>query len=121
MSCLNFQQYCTTDWKPPQVLYSRLYLFKTLTREMADRPNDPFEPNLASIKMSIPQADLAKIGDKLDHASHFYDLMLESCEKLFDNELEPQAFEEMMRFMFGLKVCTVAVLLLRDLRLTFSR
>ncbi|KAI0707538.1 hypothetical protein C8T65DRAFT_696013 [Cerioporus squamosus] len=86
-----------------EVLYSRLQLFKNLTRDMADRPNDPFEPNPASIKSSIQPADLAKIGDKLEHASHFYDLMLESCEKLFDNELEPHAFEEMMRFMFGVK------------------
>ena len=85
------------------MLYSRLHLFKSLAKEMSDRQDDPFEPNPNSIKSSI-QADLAKLGDRLVHSSHFYDLMLESCEKLFDNEIEQNAFEEMMRYMFGLKV-----------------
>ncbi|RDX46116.1 hypothetical protein OH76DRAFT_1420354 [Lentinus brumalis] len=89
-----------------EVLYSRLQLFKNLTRNMTDRSNDPNEPNPASIKSSF-YAELGKIGDKdkdkLDNASHFYEFMLESCEKLFDNELEPHVFEEMMRFMFGVK------------------
>lgn len=86
-----------------QVLYFRLHLFKTLAKEIADRPNDPFEPNPSSIKSSI-QADLAKLGDRAEHASQFYELMLESCEKLFDGELDQNVFEEMMRYMFGLKV-----------------
>ena len=86
------------------MLYSRLYLFKGLTKEMADRSNDPFEPNPSSIRSTI-QADLAKLGNRLNQSFHYYDLMLESCEKLFDNELEQPAFEEMMRYMFGLKAC----------------
>ncbi|KAI1788076.1 hypothetical protein LXA43DRAFT_1161851 [Ganoderma leucocontextum] len=85
-----------------EMLYSRLHLFKNLTKEMADRSSDPFEPNPSSIRSTI-QADLAKLGNRLDQSSHYYDLMLESCEKLFDNELELPAFEEMMRYMFGLK------------------
>ncbi|KAM5541748.1 hypothetical protein V8D89_004477 [Ganoderma adspersum] len=85
-----------------EMLYSRLHLFKNLVKEMADRNNDPFEPNPSSIRSTI-QADLAKLGNRLDQSSHYYDLMLESCEKLFDNEFEQPAFEEMMRYMFGLK------------------
>ena len=38
------------------------------------------------------------------NAEHFYDLMLESCERLFDNELEQGAFEDLMRYMFGVQV-----------------
>lgn len=38
------------------------------------------------------------------NAELYYDLMLESCERLFDNEIEPSAFEEQMRAMFGTKV-----------------
>ncbi|TBU57446.1 hypothetical protein BD310DRAFT_880877 [Dichomitus squalens] len=85
-----------------ELLYTRLHLFKNLTKEMADRSNDPFEPNPSSIRSTI-QADLAKLGNRLDQSSHYYELMLESCEKLFDNEIEQPAFEEMMRYMFGLK------------------
>lgn len=43
--------------------------------------------------------------------NHFYDAMLVSCEKLFDNEIELQAFEDQLRSMFGTKVrCFVAFL-----------
>jgi paired amphipathic helix protein Sin3a len=37
-------------------------------------------------------------------AEHFYDLMLESCERLFENDIEQQVFEDQMRYMFGVKV-----------------
>ena len=39
-------------------------------------------------------------------AEHFYDLMLESCERLFENDIEQQVFEDQMRYMFGIKVLT---------------
>jgi paired amphipathic helix protein Sin3a len=41
--------------------------------------------------------------DNRMNAGHFYGLMLESCERLFDNELEQTAFEDQMRHMFGVK------------------
>ena len=87
------------------MLYSRLQLFKNITKEKSDRANDPFEPNPASIKNGI-QAELGKVSERLnlDTTPHYYELMLESCEKLFDNEMEQNVFEEMLRYMFGLKV-----------------
>jgi len=42
-------------------------------------------------------------------ADHFYDLMLESCERLFENDIEQQVFEDQMRYMFGIKVCVNGV------------
>lgn len=59
------------------------------------------KPSLVS---KLIKDDLAKMGDRINHATHYYDLMLESCEKLFDNELEQHAFEEITRYLFGLKV-----------------
>jgi paired amphipathic helix protein Sin3a len=50
-------------------------------------------------------AEIAQLDDRVAHAEHFYDLMLESCERLFDNEIEQHVFEEQMRYMFGVKVC----------------
>ncbi|CDO71174.1 hypothetical protein BN946_scf184845.g44 [Trametes cinnabarina] len=85
-----------------ELLYSRLQLFKNITRELAANGSDPLEPNPSLVSKTI-QDDLAKLGDRINHASNFYDLMLECCEKLFDNELEQHAFEEIMRYMFGLK------------------
>jgi paired amphipathic helix protein Sin3a len=38
------------------------------------------------------------------NAEHYYELTLETCERLFDNELEQGAFENQMRQMFGVKV-----------------
>lgn len=35
-------------------------------------------------------------------ASQYYELMLETCERLFDNQVEQLAFEDQMREMFGL-------------------
>ena len=93
------------------MLYSRLQLFKNLTKDKGDRGNDPSEPNPASIISGI-QAELSKLDDRLsgrlsgDASRHYYELMLESCEKLFDNELEQGMFEEMTRYMFGLKAST---------------
>ena len=37
-------------------------------------------------------------------ASQYYELMLETCERLFDNQIEQLAFEDQMREMFGLHV-----------------
>ncbi|KAI8986626.1 hypothetical protein BD414DRAFT_522337 [Trametes punicea] len=85
-----------------ELLYSRLQLFKTITKELSANGSDPLEPNPSLVSRTIKD-DLAKLGERINHASHFYDLMLECCEKLFDNELEQHVFEEIMRYMFGLK------------------
>jgi paired amphipathic helix protein Sin3a len=43
--------------------------------------------------------------ERLKNAAHFYELFLESCERLFDNDVEPLVFEDQMRYMFGSQVC----------------
>jgi hypothetical protein len=55
------------------------------------------------------QVQLAEIKNRhlSTTAEHFYELMLESCERLFENDIEQQVFEDQMRYMFGIKVwCT---------------
>jgi paired amphipathic helix protein Sin3a len=55
--------------------------------------------------MGLPsQADYAQFGERQPTPEHYYELFLESCERLFDNEIEQYAFEEQMRLMFGIKV-----------------
>ncbi|KAG1789779.1 uncharacterized protein HD556DRAFT_1243377 [Suillus plorans] len=73
-----------------EVLYSRLLFFKKLSARIAIEA-----PKSASKAKSL--------DDRAAHADHFYDLMLESCERLFDNEIEQYVFEEQMRYMFGVK------------------
>ena len=48
--------------------------------------------------------EITKLSERAKDAGHFYDFFLESCEKLFDNEVEQVAFEDQMRYMFGIKV-----------------
>ena len=49
-------------------------------------------------------SDLSKLGGRPTDSAHYYDLLLECCEKLFDNELEQTAFEDQLRQIFGVQV-----------------
>ncbi|KAL6301443.1 hypothetical protein BKA93DRAFT_751965 [Sparassis latifolia] len=85
-----------------EILYSRLHLFKTIAKEIADSSTITTRPNPVMVQLGILN-DIGKLGDKRQEAVHYYDFMLESCEKLFDNELELHVFEDQMRYMFGTK------------------
>ncbi|KAI0062716.1 hypothetical protein BV25DRAFT_1803353 [Artomyces pyxidatus] len=84
------------------VLYSRLNLFKKIA---AERMNDP--PLSTNANPVAKHLNLALSSDGLEEvtitAAQYYEFMLESCEKLFDNQIEQGTFEDQMRHMFGLK------------------
>jgi paired amphipathic helix protein Sin3a len=82
------------------VLYSRLALFKGIAARLAagESKGSPNDPGL------FPHPDYVNVVDRATNAEHFYDLLLESCERLFDNEVEQHVFEDQMRYMFGIKV-----------------
>lgn len=105
---LCFRAMQSTLTLPTQVVYSRLAHFKNLAASLAIEPSRAGEGKMPSI------ANIAKLDERAAHAEHFYDLMLESCERLFDNEIEQHVFEEQMRYMFGVKVCGPQVLLRPD-------
>ncbi|KAK7470657.1 hypothetical protein VKT23_002080 [Stygiomarasmius scandens] len=86
-----------------EVLYARLALFKNSAQKLAVDPESRAEnPVVASLGANSGPSGLA--NDERKHtAAHYYDLMLESCERLFDNELEQSMFEDQMRDMFGIK------------------
>ena len=75
----------------------------------------------ASKNYSALQAQPAepKSREKTSVNEHFYDLMLDSCERLFDNDIEQSAFEDQMRCMFGIKVCPLSLGL--HFKLTYSQ
>ena len=85
-----------------QVLWSRLQLFKNLAVKLENKPaltsSNPSALQLGAL------ADLATLGESGNGAAHFYELMLEFCEKLFDNTLEQHIFEDRLRCMFGMGV-----------------
>lgn len=71
---------------------------------MADDPVEPLKSNPLAEHLGA-LVDLSGLGDRAKVASHFYNLLLESCEKLFDNEIEQHVFEDQLRYMFGIQVC----------------
>lgn len=86
-----------------QLLYSRLHLFKTQASQLAGEPAPVHKVNPIATRLGI-LTDITKLGNRVADASHFYELMLESCEKLFDNEVEQHVFEDQLRYMFGAEV-----------------
>ncbi|KAI0341407.1 hypothetical protein BDW22DRAFT_1430067 [Trametopsis cervina] len=85
-----------------ELLYSRLNTFKTLTVQLTSEPQEAREVNSMTKSLGI-LADVSKLGDRATDAVHYYELLLESCEKLFDNELEQHVFEDQVRYMFGIQ------------------
>ncbi|EDR09492.1 Sin3 protein [Laccaria bicolor S238N-H82] len=79
-----------------EMLYSRLHLFKDLAAEIIAQ--DPRTRRLNH----VGPTDRLQNGET-PRAEHYYEFMLESCERLFDNELKQHAFEDQMRGMFGTK------------------
>jgi paired amphipathic helix protein Sin3a len=65
----------------------------------------PTRSNVTAQSLGLPsQADPTQFGEREPTPEHYYELFLESCERLFDNEVEQHAFEDQMRLMFGVKV-----------------
>lgn len=84
-----------------QVLYSRLNLFKTLSAELCDpRTTNEVARTLGLVTPPPGSENVTPL--------QYYELFLETCEKLFDNQLDMGAFEDQMRSMFGLQVSNLA-------------
>ena len=85
-----------------QLLYSRLHLFKSIANSAISDPTS-YKPVPIAQSLGVLN-DLSALGERAHDAPHYYDLFLESCEKLFDNQMEQHVFEDIMRYMFGIKV-----------------
>jgi paired amphipathic helix protein Sin3a len=92
-----------------EVLYARLHLFKNIAVERVNDPSFNARPNATAMDLELLEAaEAAGIheGQGQTHvrftALQYYELMLETCERLFDNQIEQLAFEDQMREMFGL-------------------
>ncbi|KAH9983794.1 hypothetical protein BJV74DRAFT_878832 [Russula compacta] len=86
-----------------EVLYSRLHLFKNIAIERVNDPTIDTESNAMAMDLELMHASSGlQEGQGQVTASQYYELMLETCERLFDNQIEQLAFEDQMREMFGL-------------------
>ena len=84
-------------------MYARLQLFKGLASRAAAESPSSFQPNQTAGTLGL-LTDTAFLNDRASDPSHFYPLLLESCERLFDNDIDVAVFEEQVRYMFGVKV-----------------
>ncbi|EIN09044.1 hypothetical protein PUNSTDRAFT_102594 [Punctularia strigosozonata HHB-11173 SS5] len=88
-----------------EMLYSRLAFFKEAAARLAEKPVVAARQKEALAKDLGATAanESAAVPALQAQAAQYYDVMLDACERLFDNEIEMSAFEDQMRFMFGPK------------------
>ncbi|KAK0442132.1 histone deacetylase complex, SIN3 component [Armillaria borealis] len=86
-----------------EVMYTRLLKFRNISNQLATEGPQSKAPTIVTGLSPQATAFIESMSDPNANASHFYELMLESCERLFDNELEQPSFEEQIRLMFGVK------------------
>jgi paired amphipathic helix protein Sin3a len=102
-------EFCLLGWLV-KVLYARLHLFKNIAVERVNDPSFNTRPNTTAMDLELLEAGGSSTGEGQGQthvrvtASQYYELMLETCERLFDNQIEQLAFEDQMREMFGLHV-----------------
>jgi paired amphipathic helix protein Sin3a len=86
-----------------QVLYSRLHLFKNIAMERANDLAFDTTSNTTTVDLKLMQAlSEPQEGQTQITAFQYYELMLETCNRLFDNQVEQLIFKDQMREMFGL-------------------
>lgn len=83
-----------------QILVARLSTFKELSGKIAEHQQSKARRANPAPNGLAAQAVNANNPSK----EHYYEFLLESCERLFDNEVEQHAFEEQMRAVFGIQV-----------------
>ena len=96
------------------MLYSRLNLFRSISAQLVTLNHLHIsETNGTSTTTTGSTSKTSAVrsttnGNGAEPASknptHFYEMLLGLCERLFENEIEQHAFEDQMRVVFGLKV-----------------
>lgn len=87
------------------MLYNRLSTLKSVAGAQAsDTPSSSLVNPLA-VKLGLNDAGgpSPALMEGANPAAHFYEHLLDLCEKLFDNEIDQAGFEENMRHMYGTK------------------
>ena len=101
-------------------MYARLNACKVLSAKLSSDPSSsylqtPAAADLALLDVPPVDATVTELQRQSNPAAHFYDYLLEMCEKLFDNEIDQQTFEDVVRYMFGTKVLSNFALLVLTL------
>lgn len=101
------------------MLYSRLNALKERAAHLASSEHLETQPEVSAIRSLVNNgagspsvseggstAEITKPRhtSKYGDPSHYYEILLESCERLFDNQIELSVFEDQIREMFGNQV-----------------
>lgn len=81
-----------------QLLYSRILLIKETAQQQKG------DAEVSSERSTLDAAE------KTESTAHGYEIFLDLCERLFDNEMEAPVFEDRVRGIFGNQVSSDIVL-----------
>ena len=84
-------------------MYARLKKAKDIADELVKDKQQPINP--IAVKLGLADPDTQNFGIEAGEnpAQYYYQNLLSLAEKLFENELDVNTFEETLRFMFGTK------------------
>ncbi|KAK0433825.1 uncharacterized protein EV420DRAFT_1481708 [Desarmillaria tabescens] len=85
------------------LLQGHVYLSFNISNQLATEGPQSKAPFIVTGLSPRATAFIQSMSNPNANVSHFYELMLESCKCVFDNEVEQAAFEEQMQLMFGVK------------------
>lgn len=90
---------------PSQMLYNRLSTLKDISRKQSTSspPAQLINPLAIELGLNDVGGPSPALMEGVNPSAHFYEHLLDLCEKLFDNEIDQLAFEENMRHMYGTK------------------
>ncbi|ORX34170.1 hypothetical protein BD324DRAFT_636920 [Kockovaella imperatae] len=86
-----------------EIMYSRLKRCKDLADQLAKEKQQPINPIAIKLGLADPETQNFGIEAGENPAQYYYQNLLSLAEKLFENELDVNTFEETLRFMFGTK------------------
>lgn len=85
------------------MLYHRLATLKQSAQALfdSDDTSERLNPFAVDLGLAVPIPNIDESGVK--RGKNFYEYMLELCERFFDGEIDSSAFEENLRYMWGIR------------------
>ena len=86
-----------------KILYSRLLSCKQIAEQMSTEKKQPINPVAIKLGLAEPETQYFGIESGDNPAQHYYTHLLSMAERLFENEVDINMYEETLRLMFGTK------------------
>ncbi|ORY28618.1 hypothetical protein BCR39DRAFT_534412 [Naematelia encephala] len=93
-----------------EIMYSRLLRCKRIAASLAEKKKQPINPIAIRLGLAEPETQYFGIEAGENPAQHYYGHLLAMAERLFENEVDVNTYEETLRLMFGTKAYTMFTL-----------